>query len=474
MSLLHSHSQAAKPAGADTDTDGPGLAVFDFGKTNAKILIFAPDGRVLASARTAPRWLDDGDGRILDDAHLWGWMQDVLREAAADFACERIMITTHGCTFAMIADNQLALPILDYECAAPGDIEADFRAMSPAFDETRSPDLPAGLNYGVHILWRARVHPDIFAKTEAILFYPQYWNWKLCGAVSSEVSFIGCHSHLWAPGRDDFSSLVDSLGWRDKFPHFVRAGASVGTHVVVLADGSHRSLTVHNGVHDSNASLYFYRALGYHSFSLISTGTWVIIFNTAAPLSVLDQTRDMLANVSVDHDPVVTARFMGGREFDLISGSARVAITIADVESAIAKGQMALPSFAAGGPFDGQVGRLTGPEPVDERERAAIGSLYLACMSATVLAMVQSDNTVIIDGGLANNTVYPQLLAALCKDQTVLVNAQAEGTASGAAALAFESFGSVPFADPCIVCKPLHIEGLEDYFQRWSAVVSQR
>ncbi len=472
MRLLHGHDRTERPTGSGFT--GSSLAVFDFGKTNAKILVFASDGQVLASARTTPRWLKDDEARVMDDAHLWGWMQDVLREAASDYACNRIMITTHGCTFAMIADNQLALPILDYECAAPADVEAEFRAVSPPFAQTRSPNLPAGLNYGLHILWRARAYPEVFAKCDAILSYPQYWNWKLCGALASEVSFIGCHSHLWAPELDDFSSLVDTMGWRDKFPGFVRAGEAAGTHVVTLSDGTHRPLTVHNGVHDSNASLYFYRALGYHSFSLISTGTWVIVFNTAAPLSVLDQTRDMLANVSVDHDPVVTARFMGGREFDLISGNSRVAITLSDVEAAIARGQMALPGFAAGGPFGGQAGFLTGPEPETERERSAIGSLYLACMSATVLSMVQSDNMVIVDGGLANNAVFPRLLAALCRNQTVLVNGQAEGTASGAAALAFESFGTSPFRDPCVVCDPVHIEGLEDYFQRWSAIVSQR
>lgn len=275
--------------------------------------------------------------------------------------------------------------------------------------------------------------------------------------------------HLWSPFKRDFSSLVDRCGWREKMPRLERSGVSVGTFALQLDDGTSTAMTVHNGVHDSNAALSFYVMLGYTSFSLISTGTWVVLFNTDAPLSVLDKDRDMLANVTVDQVPVVTARFMGGREYDLISQNARVPITINDIESAISKGQMALPSFAAGGPFPDQTGCLSGPPPADERARAAIATLYLACMTAITLDLVQARNTIIIDGGLANNPIYPQLVAALRQNQTVLLNVDAEGTSAGAASLAFETFMGSPFTDPCIVCQSVAIEGLHAYFTEWRA-----
>ncbi|SIR28533.1 Sugar (pentulose or hexulose) kinase [Rhizobium sp. RU20A] len=446
---------------------GKTLAVFDFGKTNSKMLVYGQDGTVLATARSAPRWVMDGATRILDEEALHSWVRDSLAAAATELDCDRVMISAHACTFALIADDQLLLPILDYEYAAPGEIEQRFRALQPPFTETGSPDLPAGLNYGLHIYWRAEHWPEAFAKAQAILPYPQFWNWRLAGTVQAEISYVGCHSHLWSPQRDDYSSLVDHLGWREKMPPLKRAGAVVGTLALTLPDGGERVLQVHNGVHDSNASLYFYRSFGYTSFSLISTGTWVIAFNTDATLDQMDGARDMLANVSVDRQPVVTARFMGGREFDLISGNARVKIGLGEIEAAIAAGQMALPSFAPGGPYPESVGRLVGPEPASEAERAAVGSLYLACMTATVLDMLGSDNTVIIDGGLALNPVYATLIASLRPNQTVLVNADAEGTAAGAASLAFETFGVSPFKDPCTRVEPQVIPGLDAYAAAW-------
>lgn len=454
--------------------DRPTMAVFDFGKTNAKMLIFSDTGDVVASARSTPRWVEKKGRRHLDEAHLWAWMETSLAEAARDYDTDRIMVTTHGCTFAMIADNHLVLPILDYEGAIPKGVCTAFSEVAPNFSETGSPDLPNGLNYGIQIFWMSQAEPEAFASVKSILTYPQFWTWRLAGEAHSEVSYLGCHSHLWSPYSGDYSSLVDQMGWREKMAPLKRAGLAVGSYTVTFDDGSQRALTVHNGVHDSNASLSFYTTLGYRSFTLVSTGTWVVVFNTDAPFSIMDKSRDMLANVTVDGLPIVSARFMGGREFDVISEASRIAVTAEDVATAVRMQQMALPSFAAGGPFPGLTGQLVGPKSLDSRERAAVATLYLACMTALTLEHVGSENPVIIDGGLSNNPLYGPLVAALRPGQTVLLNAKAEGTAAGAAALAFASFTTPPFSDPCQPCVPLAIDGLDSYFAQWLALCRKR
>ena len=126
---------------------------------------------------------------------------------------------------------------------------------------------------------------DVLARSQAILLYPQYWSWLLGGRAVTEISSLGCHSHLWSPRGDDFSSLVDARGWRDRFPPFERAGRVLGTCSVAPEGGGDAvALRVHNGVHDSNASLYFYRSLGHVDSTVVSTGTWVIVFNPDCPL----------------------------------------------------------------------------------------------------------------------------------------------------------------------------------------------
>lgn len=445
------------------------LAVIDLGKTNAKILVFGPDGQIHWQARSAPQWIDHGFYRALDDTQLWLWINQSLAQAISRLPLSGIMLTTHGCTCALVGGDGLVVPILDYESPVPTEIEARFQLVAPPYDETFSPDLPLGLNFGKQIFWREQIDADVLACTDAILCYPQYWNWRFTGEACSEVSYIGCHTHLWAPARQDFSSLVDRQGWRRKFPAFKRAGSVMGEFSLRGEDGRARSLPVHNGVHDSNACLYFYRRLGFGSFSLISTGTWVIGFNTACPLTALDEDRDMLANVTVDGTPVATARFMGGREFDVISQQARCTVPVEALEAAISSAQFALPSFAPGGPFPDARGRLEGPQPDTEVARAAVASLYIACMMSTMLDLLQSQNTIIVDGGLANNLTLLGLLAALRPDQQVLRSDHAEGTAAGAAALAFESLGLQPFRDACTAVAPLRIQGLRNYVAEWTA-----
>ncbi|NJN38893.1 MAG: hypothetical protein HC790_09445, partial [Acaryochloridaceae cyanobacterium CSU_3_4] len=53
----------------------------------------------------------------------------------------------------------------------------------------------------------------------------------------------------------------------------------------------------------------------------MSTGTWVIVLGVGGALEGLEAPRDTLANVDAFGRPVPSARFMGGREYDVIAGS---------------------------------------------------------------------------------------------------------------------------------------------------------
>ena len=69
------------------------------------------------------------------------------------------------------------------------------------------------------------------------------------------------------------------------------------------------------GAHNSNASLLpRISCRRREPFTVISTGTWVIIMAVGGTAR-LDPEADMLANVDVHGRTVPTARFMGGREY---------------------------------------------------------------------------------------------------------------------------------------------------------------
>jgi sugar (pentulose or hexulose) kinase len=442
------------------------IAVFDLGKTNSKLFVISSEGKVIDEARTRPVWREEDDLHVLDDAALLAWMKGELARIVAGHGVDRIIFSGHGCTFALAAGDALAHPILDYEQEPPTEIAARIDAMAPDFRETFSPPLPLGFNYGRHLLWLDARKPGLLEKADAILAYPQFWSWTFSGRKVSEVSYLGCHSNLWAPLKDDFSSLVDKMGWRGKMPGFARAGAVIGTHAVTLGDGRTVEVAVHNGVHDSNAALYFYRSLGFTDFTLVSTGTWVIVFNSASPLEQLDQTRDMLANVTVDRQPIATIRFMGGREYDLASGGWTRPVREEALASVMAKRAFALPSFAAGGPVPGHAGHFSGPT-VESEERAAAALLYVALMTDLSLDLIGSDNTIVIDGGLVKTGLYAAILAALRPAQTVHISANPEGSAFGAAALVFEDHGHNPFVNDCAVATPAALAELDAYRREW-------
>lgn len=439
------------------------VAVLDFGKTNSKLFVFGQDGRILDERRTQPKWMRRDGFSVLDEAALHDWALAAVTDAVENHGVEGVMVSGHGCTFALVDDAALTHPILDYEQEPPAEIAARIDRRIPDFAETFSPRLPLGFNYGRHMLWLQEVDADAFAAAKSILGYPQYWSWRLGGRPVSEVSYLGCHSHLWAPRKRDFSSLVDAEGWRGQMPAFAGAGAVIGERRLGRAA---RPIAIHNGVHDSNAALHAYRRQGLGRLTVVSTGTWVVVLNPDCPLDVLDRDRDMLVNVDVDGGPVPTIRFMGGREFAAISGGWQGAIAHNSIQQAIDAGIMALPSFAPGGPMPDRPGRLVGRTP-DAGERAAAALLYVALMVDLCLDLIHSQDTVIVDGGLNAGGLLAGLLAELRPGQAFLQGATLEGSATGAAALAFESVGRDFAAEAPEPVRASRFGGLAGYRDAW-------
>jgi sugar (pentulose or hexulose) kinase len=446
------------------------VAVLDFGKTNSKLFVFGQDGRILDERRTQPKWVRQSGFSVLDEAELHHWVAGAVADAVDSHGIEGVMVSGHGCTFALVDDAALTHPILDYEQEPPTEIAARINRRIPDFAETFSPRLPLGFNYGRHMLWLQEVEPEAFAAAKAILGYPQYWSWRLGGRPVSEVSYLGCHSHLWAPRKRGFSSLVDAQGWRGRMPPFARAGAVIGERRV--GDGA-RPIAIHNGVHDSNAALHACRRQELGPVTVVSTGTWVIVLNPDCPLDALDRDRDMLVNVDVDGGPVPTIRFMGGREFAVISGGWQGAIALSSIQRVIDAGIMALPSFAPGGPMSGHSGEIIGGTPSAE-QRAAVALLYVALMVDLSLDLIHSQDTVIVDGGLNNGGLLAGLLAQLRPGQAFLQGATLEGSATGAAALAFESVGREFAAEVPQPVRASGLTGLAGYRDDWRALAIDR
>ena len=417
------------------------VAVIDIGKTNAKLALVETAGFHEIAILTRPNTVLPGPPypHFDVDGH-WEFLLGALGQFHKDHGVDAICVTTHGASGALIGkDGALAAPILDYEHTGPDAVAAEYDALRPDFDETGSPRLSGGLNLGAQIHWQFLQDPGLRDRTEFIVTLPQYWAHRLCGVVACDMPSLGAHTDLWNPFERRYSSLADRLGILDKLAP-VRASSDVlGS---ILPDVSRRTglpadTPVLCGIHDSNASLLPHVLNRAPPFSVVSTGTWVIVMSMGGKDVALEAARDTLMNVNALGNPVPSARFMGGREFELVSGG-RAADCDADVIARVADdGAMLMPAMVPEcGPFQGRTSHWVGTEPqIGSPERAAALGFYLALMTAECLTMTGHRNTLIVEGPFARNAAYLTMLAAATGGPAEAVNGST-GTSTGAALLA--------------------------------------
>ncbi|WP_411033319.1 FGGY-family carbohydrate kinase [Shinella sp. BYT-45] len=451
------------------------IAVLDIGKTNAKVVVLdAATGAEITAAKMANTVRRDGPYPHYDVEALWSFTLDALRRFAKEPGFDAISITTHGASAALIgADGRLAMPVIDYEHEYPQAIRDAYDALRPPFGETRSPRLSMGLNIGAQLHYQKTAFPDDFAKVAAIVTYPQYWAARLTGVAANEVTSLGCHTDLWNPQTGAYSSLVDTLGIRPLMAPIRPAFDALGPVLPEIAGTIGASVPVYCGIHDSNASLLPHLVARKAPFSVVSTGTWVINFAVGGDLEHLDPARDTLANVDAYGRAVPSSRFMGGREFEILSaeiGDVAEEDVRAALPAVIARVLMLTPNVAPGsGPFPGREREWVNAEGARPAERHAAACLYLALMNEACLGLIGAGGPTIVEGPFAANGLYLTLLAALTRRPVIAVPGST-GTSQGASLLT----GIAPVSTLETRTEPSAIAGLDAYRAAWLAALSRR
>ncbi|PZQ50069.1 MAG: carbohydrate kinase [Rhodovulum sulfidophilum] len=444
------------------------VAVIDFGKTNVKVAVVDLAAEREVAERRMPNGVLGGAPypRYDTEAH-WAFLLAALAELGADWPVGAIAITTHGATAALVdADGGLVLPILDYEHPLP---PSDYDALRPDFALTGSPRLGAGLNLGAQLHWLFGAFPEETGRAAHILTYPEYWAMRLCGVPAVEATSLGCHTDLWNPWAGDFSPLVDAMGWRRLMPPLRRAGEPLGPlrPEIAARTGLPPATPVLCGIHDSNASLYAHLRRRSGPFAVVSTGTWVIAMAIGAEPRALDPGRDLLVNVNGLGDPTPSARFMGGREYEIIRAGRALVPTPEHRARVLARGLMLLPAVEPGsGPFRGREGGWTEP-PGSDGETAVALAFYLALVTAESLSLLGAAGPIVVEGPFAANADFLDMLEAAAGRPVLASSGGATGTAVGAALLA----GGVQDAAP----EPASARdtgALRGYAARWRGMVA--
>ena len=454
--------------------------VLDVGKTLAKAGLWGSNGTLIERRCRLNARPDAGGYLALDAAGIEKWLATTLRDFAQMERVGHIVPVAHGAAAALVREGNLHTPPLDYEHPIPAAIHREYEEQREPFLLTGSPSLPAGLNLGAQLHFLERTHPGIWRGEPTVLPWPQYWSWRLSGCAVSEVTSLGCHTDLWYPVAAGYSRIARDRGWAPRFAPLRRADAAVGPISAEWIErcGLPGDAKVLCGLHDSNAALLAARAAAgaaQGDMTVLSTGTWFVAMRTPSgarftELQILPVDRDCLVNVDWKGEPVPSARFMGGREIEILMGADGQldpvnddAVQVAAAHAVVANGAMILPTFAPGaGPYRHGSGRWVSM-PEDVLQRSAAVCLYAALLADTALDLIGAKDHLIVEGRFAASTLFVAALAALRPGMVVHAASSGIDVSLGALTLLQPT---LPFRGALARVRPLQLR-LNEYRERW-------
>lgn len=450
------------------------VAVIDIGKTNVKLALVDMVSLSEIAVITQPNKVLAGPPYPhFDVDSIWNFIVKSLHEFSKTYKIDAITTTTHGACCALLDEQgNLATPILDYEFDGLATTAEAYNKVRPDFSETGSPRLSGGLNIGAQLYWLFETFPELESKTKSIVTYPQYWAARLTGLVFNEYTSLGCHTDLWVPQEGKFSSLVARCGWSNMMAPVAKATDLIGPVKSEIAAkiGLKTGTPIYCGIHDSNASLFPHLLSRRAPFSVVSTGTWVISMAIGGDDIELDPARDTLMNVNGLCQPVPSARFMGGREFEILMEDRSREYTPDDVTNVLQKEVMLMPSIVtSSGPYQGHQFRWLGEDKkLSGGEYYVAVSFYLALMTASCLELIGAKGDCLVEGPFAKNVLFCNMLAAATNRR--VIPSEGTGTSIGAALLTVEKRQLQTLLNECSA----HFSNaFKSYTQRWSIAVNK-
>jgi sugar (pentulose or hexulose) kinase len=452
-------------------------AVFDIGKTNVKLSAATADGE-LVETLSAPNRVHDGPPyRHHDLADLEGWLIAGLRALGSRHDITAIVTCAHGSGGVLIGPDGPALPMVDYEQPLPSEIDEAYRAAAGSYRERGSPIMLGASHLARQMLWQETGWPEDFARATAFLATPQYWAWRLSTVAACEVTSLAAQSHLWASADNRPARIVANRGWQRLMPPLRRAWEPLGplTPGIAQATGLSPATRVLCGIHDSSANFYRYQAAGLSDFTVVSTGTWIVLLTDRTGVDFDHERAGHTCNADIHGRPLPGMLSMGGREFSAVAQGGGGPASRHGLDRLLTSRTLALPSFGSDdGLFPGSArrGRIEGPLADDASTHFTLAVLYAALLTAECIERLPQAATIVLDGNFVSDPLYGGLVARLLPRKRVLVSRSTSGTASGAALLATHETRQAPAPLAAEVPDISALPDLSPYRARWRALTT--
>ncbi len=414
--------------------------VFDIGKTHIKSILFNFDGKIILEYNNNQKFIKKFNKiKIIEIDKIFQLIIKKIKIISKKFKINKIIFTAHASTFVLnLNDNKnIYLPVIDYENTFDKKFEKNYlKYQKCKFSETLTPNLPRGLVISKAIFYNINKMKKKFYKIQNIIFYPQYFAWKLTGVKASEITYLGCHSDLWSFKKKKFSTFVYKNNLEKKIPKIYKSWKKLGfpKKEILNKTNLNDNCSIYCGGHDSSLAHYLYEKKYKKSFTLISTGTWIVIFNKSMNSKFFDEKKKIFAKLSVSGKKLPVLRFMGGREYSNIVKKHKNKIkSKSTIENFLKNKIFVVPSFGEDNPFNNLKGKIINQKKINSfEEYSNLASLYVALITDYCLEQIKSKNSIIIDGGFIKNTLFLKYLSALRYKQNIFLNKDSHGTAVGA------------------------------------------
>jgi L-fuculokinase len=457
------------------------IAVVDVGATNTRVILMDNKLREIDARKQKTVHRDGPPYKFIDDRVLLAFIADALVDLDRIRPVDTISVSAFGATAACVdAEGSLVLPVMDYLAEPPEAVVAGYAKIAPPFSEVFANTSPSALTLARQLYWIETEFSDAFARIAQVIPWSAYVGYRLGGVPAMEISNLGVFSHLIEPRSGAYSSLVVAREWSRLFPERRNAWDVIGAFRGPNGEKLRGKGEILCGIHDSNANWLRYLTSQSGAFTLLSTGTFLIGFDSSADLGGLTPENDTFSFNDIFGRPIACGRFYGGFEFNKITeGADPGAASPAAVQALIDQGVFALPSFSdTGGPIPrrGNRGKIIGGTLEDDETRVSLACLYYALMANEVLDALRSTGKIIIDGPVAGNPVLMSLIAQLRHPQPVVISAVSEGTALGAGVLGLmKRQGALPRFDTRLsAVAAAEFKGLSGYKSAWRSQIGEK
>jgi sugar (pentulose or hexulose) kinase len=429
----------------------PVIMIFDVGKTNKKFFLFDEQYKLVYEQSQAFEETKDEDGFPCEDiGKLSTWIWEKFWEISLldDFEILGVNFSAYGASLVHLDDYRKPItPLYNYLKPFPEKLKNQFYntygGESLIAKQTASPVL-GSLNSGLQLYRLKYEKPNVYQQIKYTLHLPQYLGFIISSRTASDITSVGCHTHLWDFQKNKYHQWVYKEEMRTKFPPIYR-----GDKTVSIANEA-RKIPIGIGLHDSSAALIPYLTAFNEPFVLLSTGTWCISLNpfNHSLLSDHELHQDCLCYLSYQGNPVKASRLFAGYEHEQqVKRLGDHFNTANDYYKTILFDDALLKKSQSINPFQ-KISHKTAMVQQSAFKERDLGNFetyeeaYHQLIMDIVAQQLRSTNIVLngtpvkrifVDGGFSKNAVYMNLLAAAFPDIEVFAANIPQASALGTA-----------------------------------------